>query len=95
MNVAAFSDLAPLSYFGEDVATHLCAVGWLGRELPFEMGPTTVEVYRRLGELLENPFQPFVAMGHHSCELCQYEGEASGSANLFVPANEFFLFVQN
>ncbi len=84
--MATFADLDPLPYFGEKAAASLRAVGWLGPDRPFQTGPIANEVYRRLRRLLKGPFQPFVAFGIHTCELCQHEGEASGGANLFVPA---------
>jgi len=27
--------------------------------------------------------------GRHDCDLCQFEGEASGANNLFIPGNGF------
>ena len=83
--MATYIDLDPLPYFGEEPADTLRAIGWLGRERPFNKGPISEDVYRRLKVLLISPFQPFVVAGFHECELCQFEQEAAGSANLFVP----------
>jgi len=89
--MATFHDLDPLPYFGEELVDSLRAVGWLGRELLFKKGPISVDAYERLRELLKDPFQPFVAAGVHTCDLCQFEGEARGNANLFVPADGLLL----
>lgn len=63
------------------------AVGWLDRDHPYPRGPVTEAVYHRLRELLRNPWQPFVCAGSHGCELCRFEPEARGAANLFVPGD--------
>ncbi len=63
---------------------HLLAVGWLDGEHEFPVGPIGEEDYRHLQYLLTVPFQWFMVMGVHECELCQFDGDA-GSANLFVP----------
>ena len=89
--MATFPDLNPLPYFGNEYAATLRAVGWLGREQTFRKGTIAPDVYRRLRQLFNNPFQPFVAAGGHSCDLCQFESEATGSANLFVPADDLLL----
>lgn len=70
----------------------LRAVGWLERGRPFATGVVSQDVYRRLKELLENPWQPFALAGLHSCDLCRHEPEARGGNNLFVPGDGF-LFV--
>ena len=89
--MTTFSDMEPLPYFGEKLAVSLRSVGWLGAESIFKKGTTEPGVYQRLRQLLVDPFQPFVSAGLHSCELCQFEAEAHGSANLFVPADGLLL----
>jgi hypothetical protein len=86
------ADLEPLDYFGPELAKVCVAVGWLDRQMPFRAGPTDAGVFHRLHELLQDPFEPFVAAGGHGCNICQFEPECSGGANLFVPAAGF-LFV--
>lgn len=77
-------DLSPLTCLPVG-ADHILAVGWLGKDWAYPVGPTPPDVYQRLKEFAKAPWQPFVAMGVHECELCQFEGESMGSANLFVP----------
>ena len=89
--MTTYPDLDPLPYFGAECADSLRAIGWLGSGHRFTKGPISADTYDRLKQLLVNPFQPLVAFGFHTCDLCQFEGE-SGSANLFVPADGF-LFV--
>lgn len=85
--MAAVPDLNPLAVFGEQYADVLRAVGWLGRDQPFNTGPTPSTVFERLRSLLNAPFQPVAFAGSHRCDLCQFEGEASSCANLFVPGD--------
>src|SRR5262245_4959815 len=68
------------------------AVGWLGRGEPFSHGMITLEQYRRLGELARDPFQPYVSAGIHRCELCQFDGEACSSTELFIPGDGFLFW---
>jgi hypothetical protein len=82
--LSANLDLMPcvsLPVFGE----HILGIGWLDKLGRFPTGPTSSEVFVRLLEFIRNPWQPFVAMGIHECEICQFHGEASGSANLYIP----------
>ncbi|WP_437527378.1 hypothetical protein WME79_42690 [Sorangium sp. So ce726] len=90
--MTGFCDLEPLGYFGPDLAKVLVAVGWLDREMPFERGPSEVLVYRRLEELLKDPFQPIALAGGHPCNLCQFDAEACCGTNLFIPGDGY-LFV--
>ncbi len=87
--MAWFEDLAPCSYSGEQPARHLRAVGWLERGHPFPTGQVDRGVYARLVEFAKNPWQPVIAAGVHACDLCLYESEVKGVANLFVPAEDF------
>jgi hypothetical protein len=80
-----FADLSPCTYFGEECASFLRAVGWLERAKPFPSGPVESEVFGRLVELLKNPWQPGMFMGFHRCDLCLYEGNATSVRNLFIP----------
>jgi len=66
-------------------ADHILAVGWLEIACEFPTGTTSREVFIRLTELARNPWQPFVSIGYHECGLCQFSGEKSGTANLFIP----------
>ena len=52
----------------------------------FPVGTVPEAFYRRLTELLRDPWQPFAAAGMHQCSLCQFDG-ATGTANVFVPFN--------
>jgi hypothetical protein len=83
--MAWFQDLAECDYFDPAVAPFLRAVGWLERGKPFPIGAVDRQVYAKLVELRKQPWQPIVTAGIHSCDLCLYEGEASGTANLFIP----------
>jgi hypothetical protein len=86
-----FADLSPCTYFGENSAPVLRAVGWLEKRKPFEIEARDKRVYEKLQTLSNNPWQPNVTMGCHECELCAYE-PALGSENIFIPADGF-LFV--
>lgn len=79
-----FDDLTTCSYFGDDLSTALKAVSWLSREVPFRTGYIPQSIYAKLKSLLENPWQPFVTMGVHHCDLCQFDAPV-GHNNLFVP----------
>ena len=37
--------------------------------------------------MCNDPWQPSVCAGFHECELCQFEAEARGAANLFIPSD--------
>lgn len=82
--MAGLSDLTPCTYLPA-VADHILAVGWLERPFDFPTGPTPPEVFNRLAEFARNPWQPFVSAGYYQCSLCQFGGEKSGTANLFIP----------
>ncbi len=89
--MAHIDDLSPGNYFGEEIAQNLRAVGWLSSEVPFPTGRVERVVFEKLKSLLINPWQPFVSMGVHECEICQFD-PPSGNANLFVP-NGKLIFV--
>ena len=86
--MAWFNDLSPCNYFGEEFAAFLLAVGWLERGKPFPIATPDRRVYEKIIELRTNPWQPGVFAGHHECDLCQYEPEARGGANLFIPCSQ-------
>jgi hypothetical protein len=79
-----FEDLSPCTYFAVDVK--LVAVGWLERDKSYGAGAVDRRVYDALVEMRKNPWQPFVSAGLHECDLCSFEPEVRGSANLFIPA---------
>ena len=81
-----FADLAPCQYFGAAGGSDLLAVGWLDSEFNFPKGEISVEVYRRLVMLTADCWQPAATAGLHKCNFCQFDGEASGNNNLFIPA---------
>jgi len=83
-----FSDLSPCTYFGDNFARHLKAVGWLESGHEYATGRVDPLIYQKLVELRSHPWQPFVVLGCHDCEFCQYE-PATGSANVFIPAQGF------
>lgn len=83
-----FADLEPLTYFGEGLGRVLRAVGWLDRAHKFAQGEIAARTFDSLRELARDPFQPLASGGTHQCNLCQFEPEAAGSANLFVPGRE-------
>lgn len=86
--MAWYDDLAECDYFGGHPAPSLRAVGWLERGRAFAEGPVDRQVYERLQELLENPWEPMATAGVHACDLCLYKG-ALGKSNLFVPGHGF------
>lgn len=83
--MTTFEDLTPLTYFGDEHSNSLVAIGWLGQDAPFSRGEVPLEFFSRLSELVAQRFEPFVALGRHTCELCQFQGPG-GSGNLFVPS---------
>jgi hypothetical protein len=81
-----FEDLSPCTGFFPPDAQVL-AVGWLERGRPYASGEVDRRVYEALAEIRKDPWQPFVTCGFHECDLCRFEGEARGKANLFIPAD--------
>ena len=78
-------DLSPCTWWTADV--NLLAVGWLERGKPHATGDVDRRVYDALAEMRKDPWQPFVFMGVHECDLCRFEGETGGVANMFIPAD--------
>jgi hypothetical protein len=85
--MAWFQDLSPCTYFGEDHASFLRAVGWLERGKQFSTGEVNPEVFTRLDEFVKDPWQPILLMGSHRCDLCLYKADVSSHKNVFVPGN--------
>jgi hypothetical protein len=90
-----YPDLSP--YISSNAS--LLAVGWLTSSESYPRGELEPEFFRKLMELLVDPWQPAVAGGGYRCEFCKFTGgpgrityEGStvsvGSSNLFVPGNE-------
>jgi len=73
-------DLSPYSD-----SERIVAVGWLSRDRKYPSGEVPSDVYRKLQELLVQPWQPAVTAGVHRCDLCLYAGEKTGARNLFIP----------
>jgi hypothetical protein len=57
-------------------------VGWLSADHVYAEGGMERNLRARLGQLLENPWNFVLFMGHHTCELCLAH-DSNGS--LFVP----------
>jgi hypothetical protein len=100
-----FKDLTPCNYFGVEFAESLRAVGWLSRNKSFTKGEVSEVFFKRLCELLQNPWNPFYFLGVHECEFCRFTQGFGGDSqfwdykvarisnkNLFVPA-EGFIYV--
>lgn len=85
--MAWFADRSPCTYFGEEYASFLRAVGWLKRGKPFETGSVDSGVFVRLVEMARDPWQPIMLMGSHSCDLCLYDRAATSINNVFIPAD--------
>jgi len=81
--MASIADLAPCNYLPLDCPA-LVAVGWLSEDSEFLCGPVSPEFFHKLKALCVEPWQPVVAAGLHSCELCQFDAP-SFSDNVFVP----------
>lgn len=101
--MAWFQDLEPCTYFGDEYADDLSAVGWLARGKPYASGEVPDEFFFKLGRLLKRPWAPIIFCGSHSCEFCRFTGgvgtrvttprwsdvyvPARSCVNLFVPGN--------
>ena len=81
--MASIADLGPCNYLPLNCAA-LVAVGWLGEDREFPRGSVSIEFFHKLKALCVEPWQPVVAAGRHSCELCQFDAP-SFSDNVFVP----------
>ena len=95
-----YPDLARCDYFGAEVADCLKAVGWLSRDREYSTGKTSVQVFEKLCQLLQNPWNPAYTAGIHMCEFCAFTGGGksgfkeylvSGVSKccLFVPGDGF------
>jgi len=89
-----YDDLENCDYFGDylgpEAANSFLAVGWLERGHDFTSGNIDKEIYDRLCELFQDPFQPGIFAGPHMCDLCQWQfsEKFGGVHNLFVPNGE-------
>ncbi len=100
--MATLEDLKPCEYLPIPPTSSVLAVGWLGLDQQYSTGKVSVDFFRKLCNLIQDPWEPFTACGIHCCELCQfscsgcgqYEGmkvpSASG-ANVFVPGQKVIL----
>jgi hypothetical protein len=98
--LAWFEDLTPCSYYGEEFADRLKAIGWLTWGRSFPTGETPVDVFEKLCRLCQNPWVPVATCGVHQCELCQFTGGGTSTfkdywisgvsgASLYVPSDGF------
>jgi len=82
-----YKDMSPCLYFGSDYSSIFIAIGWLDWGFEYSVGEIDIHVYRKLCNLLIDPFQfsalPF-SSGSHECTLCQFDGQA-GSDHIFIP----------
>lgn len=70
-----YPDLSPCDYFGDELSGSVRAIGWLSRQHPYPRGEVSAEVFERLCQLLQNPWDPAVATaGMHLCEFCRFTG---------------------
>jgi hypothetical protein len=81
-----YADLSECSYFQFETNGYLKSVGWLDRAHEYPIGEIGQMEYCKLVELMNDPFQPGMFGGHHTCNICQFDG-ATGSHNLFIPGN--------
>jgi hypothetical protein len=87
-----YDDLTPLTYFGEELADKLVAVGWLTHGHAHARGEVAEPVMRRLAELMRRPWAPSYFMGLEECTFCEHEfgvARDAGGLNLFVPGDGF------
>ena len=86
--MTSYTDLDPLPYFGEELAEHLRAVGWLERGSVFETGVVSPDLVAAIRKLLVATFQPIACGGVFECDLCQFDGPMGGR-NLWIPGDGF------
>jgi hypothetical protein len=87
--VTCYKDLDPIDYFpvGNDIL--LQAIGWLGKELEFQTGRVGQQFFNKLCESAENPWQPFISAGFHTCDLCQFPfSEQNLWSDYFLSSNQ-------
>lgn len=63
---------------------NLISVGWLSPSWEFPRGDVPGGFYDKLCQILKDPWEPFVSVCLHQCELCQFDGP-HGTANVFIP----------
>jgi hypothetical protein len=79
-------DLGLCTYFNNadrQLSTRLIAVGWLDRFEPYTHGSISPAQRAKLGELLADPWNPFLFLGSHECECGR---SRPGFNNLFIPS---------
>lgn len=81
--MSTIKDLGPCHHLPVEGETFR-AVGWLGPDSDYPRGAVSGEFKERLKDLCAAPWQPFISMGFHQCELCQFDGPKF-NANVFVP----------
>jgi hypothetical protein len=54
-------------------------VGFLRRGESFDAGDVDENVFERLCELTQNPWQPWACAGIHHCDLCRFTGNSVGT----------------
>lgn len=85
--MSIYEDLSPLNELCQAPGV-LLAVGWLGPDMNHAVGDTSRDIFRRIQDLMQDaPLQFGIPMGVHACQLCQHEGESSGSRYLIVPGH--------
>lgn len=72
----------PMGY-GPDIR----AIGWLSHDHPYPQGTVSTEFLAQLRSHVQDPWQPFLALGGHFCELCATNPFVSG-ANLWIPGRQ-------
>lgn len=92
------ADLTPCSYFGQELADKLTAVGWLDIEHPYTQDSVSQHFLKQLFKLLVKPWNLVYLMGYAECELCEldideltYDDQTVkvGNLNLFIPGDGF------
>ncbi len=85
--MAYFPDLSICTYFGEHLAPHLRAIGWIDFNHTYSKGKLSdKKIYDRLVKLRYEGIDYHDRMGFHKCEFCQFEW---GIRNLLIPGGGF------
>jgi hypothetical protein len=82
--MAYYRDLDPCTYLYLENDDPPVAIGWLGEDRDYPRGAVDAKFFERLEFFAENNWQRFMYLGHHECELCQYQRPLF-NANLFIP----------
>ena len=81
--MAYFADLCECAYFHGLHSDILRAVGWLEPDHSYCRGDVPRPFFRRLCELLQEPWTPVTALGSHLCEFCRFTGGGQATLHLF------------